>query len=36
MKEVRAGKFEPGLDRLCKMTEAELSEKFYKERDVEP
>jgi len=38
MKEIRAGKFEPGLDKLCKMTEAELSALFYdpKTRDVEP
>jgi ferredoxin len=36
MKEIKAGKFEPGLDKLCKMTEAQLSEKFYKDRDVEP
>src|SRR5512136_2627369 len=36
MKETKAGKFEPGLDKLCKMTEAQLSEKFYKDRDVEP
>lgn len=36
MNELRAGKFEPGLDKLCTMTEAELSEKYYKERDVEP
>lgn len=36
MAEIRAGKFEPGLDRLCAMSEAELSEKYYKERDVEP
>jgi len=37
MKEIRAGKFEPGLDKLCKMTEAELSALFYdpKTRDVE-
>jgi formate hydrogenlyase subunit 6/NADH:ubiquinone oxidoreductase subunit I len=36
MKEIREGKFEPGLDRLCAMTEAELSEKYYQDRDVEP
>jgi len=38
MKELRAGKFEPGLDKLGKMTEAELSAMFYdpKQRDVEP
>jgi Fe-S oxidoreductase len=36
MKEIKAGRFEPGLDKLCKMTEAQLSEKFYKDRDVEP
>jgi ferredoxin len=38
MKEIKAGKFEPGLDKLCKMTEAELSALFYdpKTRDVEP
>ncbi len=38
MKEIHAGKFEPGLDKLCKMTEAELSAMFYdpKTRDVEP
>jgi ferredoxin len=36
MKEIKAGRFEPGLDKLCKMTEAQLSEKFYKVRDVEP
>jgi len=38
MKEIKAGKFEPGLDKLCKMTEAELSAMFYdpKVRDVEP
>jgi Fe-S oxidoreductase len=38
MKEVKAGKFEPGLDKLGKMAEAELSAVFYdpKTRDVEP
>ena len=38
MKEIKAGKFEPGLDKLCQMTEAELSALFYdpKTRDVEP
>ncbi|MFO7651164.1 MAG: 4Fe-4S dicluster domain-containing protein [bacterium] len=36
MAEIHAGKFEPALDRFCAMTEAELSEKYYKERDVEP
>ncbi len=38
MKEIKAGKFEPGLDKLCKLTEAELSALFYdpKTRDVEP
>jgi|WetSurMetagenome_2_1015567.scaffolds.fasta_scaffold171390_1 Fe-S oxidoreductase len=38
MKEINAGKFEPGLDKLCKLTEAELSALFYdpKTRDVEP
>jgi ferredoxin len=36
MKEIRAGRFDPGLDKLCALTEAELSEKYYKERDVEP
>lgn len=36
MKEIKEGKFEPGLDKLTSLTEAELSEKFYKERDVEP
>ncbi len=34
--EVKAGRFEPGLDKLCKMTEAELSEIYYHDRDVEP
>lgn len=38
MKEIKAGKFEPGLDKLCKMDEKELSALFYdpKTRDVEP
>jgi ferredoxin len=38
MKEINAGKFDPGLDKLCKLTEAELSALFYdpKTRDVEP
>jgi CO dehydrogenase/acetyl-CoA synthase alpha subunit len=38
MKEIKAGKFEPGLDKLCKMGEKELSVLFYdpKVRDVEP
>ena len=38
MQEIRAGKFEPGLDKLCKLTETELSALFYdpKTRDVEP
>ena len=38
MKEIKAGKFEPGLDKLGKLTEAELSTLFYdpKVRDVEP
>jgi Fe-S oxidoreductase len=36
MKEIKAGSFEPGLEKLVKMTEAQLSEKFYKDRDVEP
>jgi Fe-S oxidoreductase len=38
MKEVREGKFEPGLDKLTKMSEKELSAAFYdpKTRDVEP
>jgi Fe-S oxidoreductase len=38
MKEIKAGKFEPGLDKLVKLTEAELSAMFYdpKTRDVEP
>ena len=38
MKEIKAGKFEQGLDKLGKMTETELSALFYdpKTRDVEP
>ena len=38
MKEIKAGKFDLGLDKLCKLTEAELSALFYdpKTRDVEP
>jgi ferredoxin len=38
MKEIKAGKFDPGLDKLTKLTEAELSGLFYdpKTRDVEP
>lgn len=36
LKEIEAGKFEPGLDRLVKMSEAELSHLYYNERDVEP
>jgi len=38
MKEIAAGKFEPGLDKLCSLSEKELSELFYdpKTRDVEP
>ena len=38
MREIKAGKFEPALDKLCKMTETELSGLFYdpKTRDVEP
>ena len=38
MQEIKAGKFEPGLDKLCKMDEKELSALFYdpKTRDVEP
>ena len=38
MKEIKAGKFEPGLDKLGKMSEKELSALFYdpKVRDVEP
>jgi ferredoxin len=38
MKEIKAGKFEPGLDKLCKMGEKEISALFYdpKVRDVEP
>ncbi len=38
MKEIKTGKFEPGLDKLGKMTEKELSAMFYdpKVRDVEP
>jgi ferredoxin len=38
MKEIKAGDFEPGLDKLTKLTEAELSVLFYdpKTRDVEP
>ncbi len=36
LNEIEAGKFEPGLDRLVKMSEAELSHLYYNERDVEP
>ncbi|MEO0079558.1 MAG: 4Fe-4S dicluster domain-containing protein [candidate division WOR-3 bacterium] len=36
LKEIAAGKFTAGLDRLTRMNEAELSEKYYKERDIEP
>lgn len=38
MKEINDGKFEPGLDKLCKLDEKELSVLFYdpKTRDVEP
>jgi len=38
LKEIEAGKFEPGLNRLCQLSEAELSKMFYdpKQRDVEP
>jgi hypothetical protein len=38
MKEIAAGKFEPGLDKLCRLGETELSAMFYdpKTRDVEP
>ena len=38
MKEIKAGKFEPGLDKLVRLTETELSALFYdpKTRDVEP
>jgi ferredoxin len=38
MKEIKTGRFDPGLDKLGKMTEAELSALFYdpKTRDVEP
>ncbi len=34
--EITAGKFEPGLDRLTRMSEAELSRLYYQERDIEP
>lgn len=38
VEEIAAGKFEPGLDRLCGMSEEELSRMYYdpKVRDVEP
>jgi hypothetical protein len=36
MRETKEGRFDTGLDKLCSMSEAELSEKFYKDRDVEP
>ncbi len=36
LKEIAEGKFEPGLDRLTKMSEEELSRLYYQERDIEP
>ncbi|MEO0020323.1 MAG: 4Fe-4S dicluster domain-containing protein [candidate division WOR-3 bacterium] len=36
LEEIKAGRFEPGLDRLTKMSEAELSRLYYEERDIEP
>jgi ferredoxin len=36
LEEIRAGRFEPGLDKLTKMSEAELSRLYYQERDIEP
>ncbi len=36
LKEIEAGLFEPGLDRLIKMSEQELSRLYYEERDIEP
>ncbi len=36
LKEIAEGKFEPGLDRLTRMSEEELSRLYYQERDIEP
>uniref|UniRef100_A0A7C4GF57 4Fe-4S dicluster domain-containing protein n=1 Tax=candidate division WOR-3 bacterium TaxID=2052148 RepID=A0A7C4GF57_UNCW3 len=38
VKEIAAGRFEPGLDKLCRMDEKELAQMYYdpKVRDVEP
>ncbi len=34
--EIKAGKFEPGLEILTRMSEEELSRLYYEERDIEP
>lgn len=36
LKEISEGRFEPGLDKLTRMDEAELSRLYYQERDIEP
>ncbi len=36
LEEIKAGRFEPGLDKLVRMSEAELSRLYYQERDIEP
>ncbi|MCL6465246.1 MAG: 4Fe-4S dicluster domain-containing protein [candidate division WOR-3 bacterium] len=36
LKEIEAGAFEPGLDKLTKMSEEELSRLYYEARDIEP
>lgn len=36
LEEINSGKFEPGLDRLTRMSEEELSRLYYQERDIEP
>ncbi len=36
LKEIETGAFEPGLDKLTKMSEEELSRLYYEARDIEP
>jgi succinate dehydrogenase/fumarate reductase-like Fe-S protein len=36
LKEIETGAFEPGLDKLTRMSEEELSRLYYEARDIEP